>query len=643
MSAALFRPDGSRLRVAYLFSRYPFVSQTFTDQEVLALERRGHSVTICSIFPPVDSFRHGYLDGLRADILYGPASGVRKALEERARRDGTWPGDEVARHGREFGVGHKPRDRARNALYFAEFLRDRGIGHVHVPFANRATHTMLFLKRLGGITFSFTTHGQDFLVDLGSDDLLRALCREAEFVVAVCDYSRELLTAKCPESAGKITRIYNGMDPSDWPARGGGGAGREGPMRLASVGRLIGFKGFDVLVEAVALAVAEGCDVELRIAGEGPLEGALRERIGRHGLAGRVRLLGRLDRRGVRELLASSDAFALACARDPSGATDLLPTVITEAMFSGLPVLSTRLAGVPEMVVDGVTGILAEPGDAGSLRDAIVAMAGLPDRGRSMGLAGRERAGRLFAVERTIPRLEEMLAGVPGAIGAARGPGCGRIAYFDPALPGRAAWLAVEAPVLAARGFRVLVPHGAMVDDPAGIEFLPDGIALDMEWTARREWRHALEDIRTGELGMTPGGERYLAMARRAVWIARRLRDVADPVIYSAGSGESLTAWLVSRLVPVVRLVSLDDDAGWSRSLLGRIARDARAVSDSSGKIEGGADVLRHRGRRRTRRRFGPVTLRMREPDVSPSDRAAALSRWLDEALPRRAVAATES
>ena len=113
---------------------------------------------------------------------------------------------------------HKAEQRARNALYFAEFFTLSGVDHVHVHFANRAAHTALFLKEISGIPFSVTAHGQDFMKDLGSDELLREICDAAEFVAAETDYSRDLLRWRCPDSAAKIHRVYNGMDLGRFPA-----------------------------------------------------------------------------------------------------------------------------------------------------------------------------------------------------------------------------------------------------------------------------------------------------------------------------------------------------------------------------------------------------------------------------------------
>ena len=206
------------MRLGYLYSRYPVISQTFCDAEMLALERRGIELVIGSVYPPLTSLRHEYIARLRAPIHYAPPQEILKILERNAKTARKWPRDLVERHDSKYGPGAKAEQRARNALYFAEFFARSGVDHVHVHFANRAAHTALFLKEISGIPFSVTAHGQDFMKDLGSDDLLREICAAAEFVAAETDYSRDLLRQRCPDSAAKIHRVYNGIDLERFPA-----------------------------------------------------------------------------------------------------------------------------------------------------------------------------------------------------------------------------------------------------------------------------------------------------------------------------------------------------------------------------------------------------------------------------------------
>src|SRR5437879_238859 len=200
------------MRLGYLYSRYPVISQTFCDAEMLALERFGLTLEIGSVYSPLTSLRHEHISRLRAPIHYAPPQQILRIWEKNAKANGKWPGPLVDLHDRKYGRRVKSEQRARNALYFADLFMRNGVDHFHVHFANRAAHTALFLKEISGIPFSVTAHGQDFMIDLGNDDLLREICAAAEFVAAETDYSRDLVRQRCPASAAKIHRVYNGID-----------------------------------------------------------------------------------------------------------------------------------------------------------------------------------------------------------------------------------------------------------------------------------------------------------------------------------------------------------------------------------------------------------------------------------------------
>lgn len=602
-------PGGSgKKRLAYLYSRYPYFSQTFCDTEMLALQERGWELVVGSIYPPEDSFRHQRLDHLRAPLLYAPPPPALAALEKAAKADGRWPEAMVARHDEAYGPAYQARVRARNALYFAEQFRRFGVEHVHVHFANRATHTALFLKEISGLPFSFTTHGQDFMVDLGSDALLKEMCEAASFIVSVCDYSRDLLARKCPEAEPKMVRIYNGMEPGDFPsARPPQTSRPAGPTRILSIGRLIEFKGFHRLIEAVGLAKEKGADLNVRIVGEGPWREQLQGQIDTLGLNHAITLVGRRSLEEVAGEFAQADAFALACVVDGKGASDLLPTVITEAMLNSLPVISTTVAGVPEMIEEGRTGYVVAPNDVGAFAEALVRIASYPAHARAMGDSGRRLASERFAVSHTIAQLgakfleTQALADLPAPAARAVRPVVW--ALYDLALPERAVWLGREMGPLQELEGRVVVAGGrvgekeitALGEAVWDVEWLPDGIVLETEWRMRAPWRAALEALRT-ELATSVDGEVFLRAARRAVWLAVRVGRSKEPprLLYGPGGEEALTVWLASRLTGIPCAVAIEEGTRWSTQILRRMAGEAQSVSDASGKVEGAKDVIGH-------------------------------------------------
>ena len=295
----------------------------------------------------------------------------------------------------------KAATRARNAAYFAELFARHKIDHFHVHFANRAAHTALFLKAMADIPFSITAHGQDFMADLGNDDLLREICDAAEFVAVETEYSRGLMAQRCPEAAGKIHRVYNGMNLANF-LRPAAPIQATGPVQILSIGRLVAFKGFEYLIEACEQIRQRGVPFRCEIIGDGPLRESLQQRIDNLRLGGLVTLQGALPQDRVFEKLQVCDVFALASTVDDAGASDVFPTVILEAMASARPVVSTTVAGIPEAVVDRETGLLVPAEESGLFSDALELLCRDSELRARYGSAGRARIENYFQVETTV-------------------------------------------------------------------------------------------------------------------------------------------------------------------------------------------------------------------------------------------------
>ncbi len=391
------------MRLGYTYSRYPVLSQTFCDAEMLELERRGHEIVLGSMYPPQTELRHEYLAKMRAQIHYAPSPRELDALARKAKRRGRWPEAMVREHERKFGPEYKAALRARNALFFVELFERERVPYFHVHFANRAAHTAMFVKAISGIPFSVTAHGQDFMSDLGNGELLCEICAEAEFVGAETNYSRDLLRARCPESGAKIFRVYNGIDLARFAAPEY--RRTAGPIRLLSVARLVPFKGFDVLIDACTqLTQVDFC---CHIIGDGPLRVELETRVSKHALQDRVHFAGERSQNEVLAALRDCDIFVLASQVDERGASDVFPTVIAEAMACGKPVVSTSIAGIPELVVNNETGLLVPPADSGALTGAIERLARDESLRVEFGKAGRRRIEQNFTIEKTIEPLLE--------------------------------------------------------------------------------------------------------------------------------------------------------------------------------------------------------------------------------------------
>jgi glycosyltransferase involved in cell wall biosynthesis len=547
------------VKIAYLFSRYPVPSQTFCDTEMRALEQRGAEIEIYTCSPPAASFRHEPAGRPRGPVFYAPPERALDLVRLSAIARGVWPQALISEHETRFGADRQPARRALHAVAFAATLERRGIDHIHVHFANRATHAALFIQALTGIPFSFTAHGQDFLVDLANDALLAEFCARAAFVVTVSDFSRQALLEKCPAAAGKIERIYHGLALDRWPAALPAARPENGGLRIFSGGRLIDFKGFTDLIAACALLRERDIAFTCEIAGEGPSHDALAGQIAALGLRGTVRLLGLVSQGEMRSRFAECDVFALAAKMDAKGACDVLPTVILEAMAAGRPVISTRLAGIPELVADGRTGMLVPPGDPGSLADALATLAADAILRERLGQAGRTRLEACFTAARAATRLETLFArsGHAARPGQPREAAPGLVLLLD-AWPAATA-SSLEAWLGAAPETRILAMGMGQAGEPppAGIialtptvDFLPDAMVLEAEWRECPREAHRIESWRS-ELASALETADYLEAARRALYLHHRWQREPGPLhLHACGPAALLCAWLWLRLDP---------------------------------------------------------------------------------------------
>jgi glycosyltransferase involved in cell wall biosynthesis len=565
------------MRLGYLYSRYPVLSQTFCDMEMLELERRGFELIVGSIHPPLTSIRHPHAGRLKAPVHYAPPGAIVRLWEGKSRNENQWPQALVDTHERKYGPGVKAPTRARNASYFAELFRRYAVDHFHVHFANRAAHTALFLKAMAGIPFSVTAHGQDFMADLGNDDLLREICAEAEFVAVETEYSRSLMQARCPNAATKIHRVYNGMDLANFldatPRRA-----TDAPIQILSVGRLVAFKGFEYLIEACEQLRQRSIQFHCEIIGDGPLRENLQHQIAELRLGDRVTLSGALPQDCVLERLRGCDIFALASTTDDKGASDIFPTVILEAMASARPVVSTMLAGIPESVVDKETGLLVPAGESGLFADALETLCRDAELRARYGTAGRARVEQHFQIEVTVRPLIELLEKTKAATGSTTVTSEPRIAYLidqwpDDALTSLETELGeiakrtseVQAFVCEFRGDQRLSAEQKRL--ALQFEFLPDAMAIEAEWQANRELVLALEDNRANEAHRA-AVDLFLRQARFAVTLQRMFARRKICHVHATSSRALVCGVLLKKILGVSLSASIEAHPELSRETI---------------------------------------------------------------------------
>ena len=307
------------------------------------------------------------------------------------------------------------------AIYVGSRLKRDGINYVHAHFAGLAARTALWINKFLGIPFSFTAHANDIFASQEFEISLEKLIAAASTVIAVSDYASNFLKGRFPQSAGKIHRVYNGLDLSKFQRASFSNA----IPTIVAIGRLIDKKGFADLVRACELLKKRGHDFRCAIIGEGPLRSELNAQVAKRELKSHVSLLnaqvakrelkshvslsGPKPQKEIVERLASARVLVLPSVVDPDGARDNLPTVIMEAMAAGLPVVSTSVGGIPEMVVPNETGFLVQPGDVTALADAIERLIVDLALAKRFGQAGHERAAKIFSIERNVRELRELL------------------------------------------------------------------------------------------------------------------------------------------------------------------------------------------------------------------------------------------
>jgi glycosyltransferase involved in cell wall biosynthesis len=298
-------------------------------------------------------------------------------------------------------------------FYFAEAMvmwnlcRRRGIRHIHVHFANVSADVAMLATSFGNAvdasapwSWSLTMHGPTEFSDVLAHRLAQK-ARSAAFVVCISDFARSQLMALLDEDAWeKLCVVHCGIEPAHYEGRVEPAA--DGPLRVLCVGRLVPEKGQAVLIDALERIRGSGRDVTCTFVGDGPSRDRLESAIAARGLHGAVTVTGALDQDAVREHYLNSDAFCL-----PSFAEGV-PVVLMEAMAAGLPVVTTRIAGIPELVTDGRDGLLVAPGRADRLADALTALADDPDLRRRLGEQARETVRRDFNLQTIGPTLRDL-------------------------------------------------------------------------------------------------------------------------------------------------------------------------------------------------------------------------------------------
>lgn len=392
-------------KVGYVLKRYPRFSETFVVNEILALEAAGQPVEIFALRSVEETHFQDILGRVRAPVMRipdrvkNPEAVWSLLCEVRDTLPGAWAA--LARIEGDMAG----RDVAQAAT-IALACRKHAIAHLHAHFGTVATSVARLAAAIAGIGYSFTAHAKDIYVEYEEAQHLDRKLRDAAAVVTVSDFNVAYLAERFEAHADRVVRIYNGLDLERFAYA----PPREDATEIVAVGRLVEKKGFHILIEAIRLLREGGRAVTCRVIGQGEEAGNLRAQNEASGLEGAVTFDGPRPQRAVIEAMRGAAVLACPCVVARDGNRDGLPTVLLEAMALGTPCVATNVTGIPELVRDGETGLIAAEGDPEALAAALARL--LDDPGLRLNLSRRARAliDREFDARANALRLREVFA-----------------------------------------------------------------------------------------------------------------------------------------------------------------------------------------------------------------------------------------
>ena len=435
------RPSGTEMaaRVAYVMNAFPRLSETFIAHEIHQLERLGLPLRLFAVKREPEPFVHAVVAAIRAPLQHLPevsslsGSSLPRWLWHNLpaywrdhasllrTRPAAWLGTaasalQLAWVHRSRGAWGLPKLRKVFIKEFlqaghiaAQVLRAPDVGHLHGHFCHGVATITWLASRLSGLPYSFTAHAKDiYQAELNPGDLLERKLGAARFVATCTCANAGVLQARHPRPA-EVHTIYHGLD-TDWFSPAPKPVPTEGvPPLILAVGRLVEKKGFYQLIEACARLQQAGVRFRCLIVGEhGPAHAQIVRLIEAGDLAEVVELRGAVPQDQLREIYRGAHAFALPCQVMEDGDRDGFPNVLAEAMAMGVPVVSTRISGIPEMIDDGVHGLLVEPRNASALAAALQRVLSDSQLHRHLAQAARARICERFDSRRTTVTLHEL-------------------------------------------------------------------------------------------------------------------------------------------------------------------------------------------------------------------------------------------
>jgi glycosyltransferase involved in cell wall biosynthesis len=414
------KPDAESI-VGVLLKGYPRLSETFILNEILLLEKLGFKLHLFALRNPGEAKVHESVRQVRAPVTYIPDyfwpffwAFVKANVKLWWRKPGVyWSAFRFAAWRSLRQWSSSTIKRFVQAAYMVENhmgARGKGQGeseknrvqlaHIYAHFSHGPTTVAYFVARLTGLKYSFSAHAKDIYVQ--EHDFLREKILQARFVTTCTDYNKNYLE-KIGGPEAHVFRTYHGLDLDRFP--GPERAAKNACPRILSVGRFVPKKGFPVLIRALHVLRERGYKFQCHLIGGGEMEIELKSLIKKLKMEDRLTLHGAMSQDELFGYYRRADIFALACEVQSDGDRDGIPNVIVEAMALGIPVVSTRISGIPECVEDGVSGVLVAEKDPVACANGIAALLDRPEWAKQLGQAGRAKVEKDFDALRNVKKI----------------------------------------------------------------------------------------------------------------------------------------------------------------------------------------------------------------------------------------------
>lgn len=365
--------------LGYILKGYPRISETFISNEVLLLEKLGFTMRLFPMRQPRESFSHASVKEIKARVDYLPTDlfgdffrllrptlflaikkpqNFKQTLASAAAGSSTGRALATLKHLLQAGY-----------LTNTHLVRDQSIAHLHGHFAHSPTSVTLFAALLSGLPFSFTAHAKDIYTTEPAK--LRKKMAQAQFVVTCTRHNADYLRAIAGDCPTPIYCIYHGIDLELFHHPGAKETPRQ-PYMLLTVARLTEKKGLPTLYRALAGLRQKGIDFRHTLIGDGDDRQKIIDLIASLGLSEQCQLLGTQTHDQVLRHFQASDLFVLSCEIAENGDRDGIPNVLVESLAMGVPALSTTVSAIPEILIDGQTGMTVQPSQPKELAEAML-------------------------------------------------------------------------------------------------------------------------------------------------------------------------------------------------------------------------------------------------------------------------------